>query len=38
MARSIKKGPYIHFKLLEKVLKANESIKNQSSKHGRARQ
>jgi small subunit ribosomal protein S19 len=27
MARSIKKGPYIHFKLLEKVLKANESSK-----------
>lgn len=27
MARSIKKGPYIHFKLLEKVAKANESSK-----------
>jgi small subunit ribosomal protein S19 len=27
MARSIKKGPYIHFKLLEKVAKANESNK-----------
>ena len=27
MARSIKKGPYIHFKLLEKVVKANESNK-----------
>ncbi len=27
MARSIKKGPYIHFKLLEKVLKAGESNK-----------
>ena len=27
MARSIKKGPYIHFKLLEKVMKANESNK-----------
>lgn len=27
MARSLKKGPYIHFKLLEKVLKAKESNK-----------
>jgi small subunit ribosomal protein S19 len=27
MARSIKKGPYVHFKLLEKVAKANESNK-----------
>ena len=27
MARSIKKGPYIHFKLLEKVVKVNESNK-----------
>ncbi|MBK9734804.1 MAG: 30S ribosomal protein S19 [Saprospiraceae bacterium] len=27
MARSIKKGPYIHFKLLEKVAKVNESNK-----------
>lgn len=27
MARSIKKGPYVHFKLLEKVVKANESNK-----------
>jgi small subunit ribosomal protein S19 len=27
MARSVKKGPYIHHKLLEKVLKANEGSK-----------
>jgi small subunit ribosomal protein S19 len=27
MARSIKKGPYIYHKLLDKVLKANESTK-----------
>lgn len=27
MARSIKKGPYIHFKLLAKVAKVNESNK-----------
>lgn len=27
MARSIKKGPYVHFKLLEKIAKANESSK-----------
>ena len=25
MARSVKKGPYVHHKLLEKVQKANES-------------
>ncbi len=27
MARSIKKGPYIHHKLLDKVLKMNEATK-----------
>ncbi|MDQ3141119.1 MAG: 30S ribosomal protein S19 [Bacteroidota bacterium] len=27
MARSIKKGPYIHFKLLEKLVKVKESGK-----------
>jgi small subunit ribosomal protein S19 len=27
MARSIKKGPYVHFKLLDKVRKANESTR-----------
>jgi len=27
MARSIKKGPYIHHKLLEKIVKATESNK-----------
>ncbi len=27
MARSIKKGPYIHFKLLEKIQKAKESTR-----------
>ncbi len=27
MARSIKKGPYVHFKLLEKIAKANDTNK-----------
>lgn len=29
MARSIKKGPYVHHKLLEKVQKAKEATKKQ---------
>ncbi|RMF04080.1 MAG: 30S ribosomal protein S19 [Bacteroidetes bacterium] len=29
MARSIRKGPYVHYKLLNKVLKAKESTKKQ---------
>ena len=29
MARSIRKGPYVHYKLLDKVAKAKESSKKQ---------